>query len=108
MIAIGPARKRKKFAIVTRILVIHHALSVPPKNIARYRDSIKPTTTRAIVPYTNLIFADRDVCSSLPRKSIVNHPHVNMMTATAIMVISKNFTIAITLPFHQKFCGQKK
>lgn len=61
-----------------------------------------------MTPYTSLIFAVLEVVSLLPANNIVNHPQVNMTTAVPIMAISKNFTMAITLPFPQKFCGQKK
>lgn len=69
---------------------------------------MNPTTTSATTPYTSLIFAVFAVLSLFPMVSIVNHPHVNITTAVPIIAISKNFTIATTLPFPQKFCGQKK
>jgi hypothetical protein len=102
MIAIGPAIKRKKFAIVTKI---HHdacGIERPSEEygtVDRFYESddnesdgsIDETHFRRLCM---LHFPAEEHSESSPSK------HHN---SCPIIAISKNFTIAITLPFPQKF-----
>lgn len=107
-IATGPAIKRKKFPTLINMLISPDVFRGPQKNTALYIHSIKPMIISATIPYMILIFPLSDLSSLLPRKSMVNPPQVNITTAAAIMMTSRNFIIATVLPLPQKFCAQKK